>query len=78
MSTLKDEVKDGSIIATDKAFAYSPVQRALNVAVHNRYDANPGKRGFLGGTINRINSLHTDLKLFIKKVQGCVYQASAR
>lgn len=70
MSTLKDKVKDGSIIATDKAFAYSPVLRALNVAVHNRYDANPSKRLFIGGTINRINSVHSNLKLFMKRFRG--------
>ena len=71
MSTLKGKVKDGSIISTDKAGAYPSVLHELNVAVHNRYDANPHKRLFLGkGSINRINAVHSNLKGFMRRFRG--------
>lgn len=71
LSALRDKVKDDSIVSTDKAFAYSPVLRALNVAVHNRYDSVPRKRpSFIQGTINRINAVHANLKLFMKRFRG--------
>ena len=71
MSTLKDKVKDGSIISTDRAVAYPSVLHELNVAIHNRFDSVPRRRPiFIQGTINRINAVHANLKLFMKRFRG--------
>ena len=71
LSALRDKVRDGFIIATDRAGAYSPVLRELNVAAHKRYDAAPRKRTLLSqGTINRINAVHAHLKLFMARFRG--------
>ena len=71
MSTLKDKVKDGSIISTDRAVAYPSVLHELNVAVHNRFDSVPHRKPLIiQGTINRINAVHGNLKLFMKRFRG--------
>ena len=71
MSTLKDKVKDGSIISTDRAVAYPSVLHELNVAVHNRFDSVPHRKPLIAqGTINRINAVHANLKLFMKRFRG--------
>ena len=72
LSALRGKVKDGSIIATDRADAYPSVLRELKVAVHNRYDASPRNRRIYNsdGVINRINAVHSSLKLFMKRFRG--------
>ena len=52
-----------SIVSTDKAHAYHNVQRELELACHNTFDATEHK-------INRINNVHSILEGFTRNFYG--------
>ena len=63
MECLRDKVKAGAIISTDKAYAYRDTQRELELACHNAFDATDHK-------INRINNVHSLLEGFMRPFYG--------
>lgn len=66
MSVLRERVRSGSIVSTDKANAYVETLSELGVAAHNAYDSRDRSRG----TINRINSVHSQLDGFMARFRG--------
>lgn len=63
---LSDKVKSGAIISTDKAAGYRLVLPKLGVAAHGAY----GSKDRSGGTINRINNVHSLLDAFMEPFRG--------
>lgn len=55
MDALRGRIAAGSVVATDRAAAYVGVLAELEVAAHAAYD--PKDRS--GGTINRVNTVHS-------------------
>lgn len=66
MDALRGRIAAGSVVATDRAAAYVGVLAELEVAAHAAYD--PKDRS--GGTINRINTVHSLLDAFMEPFKG--------
>ena len=66
MDALRGRIAAGSVVATDRAAAYVGVLAELEVAAHAAYD--PKDRS--GGTINRINTVHSLLGAFMEPFKG--------
>ena len=66
VACLRGKVAEGSIVSTDKARAYPTALRELDVAVHRAFASNDRRVG----TINRVNSLHSSLELFMAPFRG--------
>lgn len=66
LGVLRDRVRSGSIVSTDRAGAYAETLAELGVAAHNAYDSKDRSEG----TINRINSLHSALDGFMSRFKG--------
>lgn len=66
MDALRGRIAAGSVVATDRAAAYVGVLAELEVAAHAAYD--PKDRS--GGTINRINTVHSLLGAFMEPFRG--------
>lgn len=63
MELLRDKVKAGAIISTDRASAYRDAERELELACHNAFDAGEHK-------INRVNNVHSQLEGFMDGFYG--------
>lgn len=66
MDALRGRIAAGSVVATDRAAVYVGVLAELEVAAHAAYD--PKDRS--GGTINRINTVHSLLGAFMEPFKG--------
>lgn len=66
VACLRGKLAEGSIVSTDKASAYPSALRELDVAAHRAF----GSRERGNGTINRVNSLHSGLWLFLAPFKG--------
>lgn len=66
MDALRGRIAAGSVVATDRAAAYVGVLAELEVAAHAAYD--PKDRS--GGTINRVNTVHSLLGAFMEPFRG--------
>lgn len=66
MDALRGRIAAGSVVATDRAAAYVGVLAELEVAAHAAYD--PKDRS--GGTINRVNAVHSLLGAFMEPFRG--------
>lgn len=66
MDALRGRIAAGSVVATDRAAVYVNVLAELEVAAHAAYD--PKDRS--GGTINRINTVHSLLGAFMEPFKG--------
>lgn len=66
MDALRGRIAAGSVVATDRAAAYVGVLAELEVAAHAAYDP----MGRSGGTINRINTVHSLLGAFMEPFRG--------
>lgn len=66
MDALRGRIASGSVVATDRAAAYVGVLAELGVAAHAAYD--PKDRS--GGTINRVNTVHSLLGAFMEPFRG--------
>lgn len=66
MDALRGRIAAGSVVATDRAAAYVGVLAELEVAAHAAYD--PKDRS--GGTINRVNAVHSLLGAFMEPFKG--------
>lgn len=66
MGVLKNRIKAGAVVATDKATAYVDVLAELDVATHAAYDSKDRSEG----TINRINTVHSLLAAFMDPFRG--------
>lgn len=62
MDVLRDRIKAGSVVATDKAAAYVDVLAELDVATHVAYESKDRSKG----AINRINTVHSLLGAFME------------
>lgn len=67
MDALRGRIAAGSVVATDRAAAYVGVLAELEVAAHAAYD--PKDRS--GGTINRVNTVHSLLGAFMEPFRAC-------
>ena len=74
MDALRGRIAAGSVVATDRAAAYVGVLAELEVAAHAAYD--PKDRS--GGTINRVNTVHSLLGAFMEPFRGRVDEAPRR
>lgn len=66
MDVLRGRIASGSVVATDRAAVYVNVLAELEVAAHEAYD--PKDRS--GGTINRVNAVHSLLGAFMEPFRG--------
>ena len=66
MDVLRGRIASASVVATDRAAAYVGVLAELEVAAHAAYD--PKDRS--GGTINRVNTVHSLLGAFMEPFRG--------
>ena len=66
MDAPRGRIAAGSVVATDRAAAYVGVLAELEVAAHAAYD--PKDRS--GGTINRVNTVHSLLGAFMEPFRG--------
>lgn len=66
MGVLSGRIASGSVLATDKASAYVDVLVELEVAAHTAYES----RDRSGGTINRINTVHSLPSTFMEPFGG--------
>ena len=66
MDVLRGRIEAGSVVATDRARAYVGALAELGVAAHAAYDS----RDRSGGTINRINAVHSLLSTFMEPFRG--------
>lgn len=67
MDALRGRIAAGSVVATDRAAAYVGVLAELEVAAHAAYD--PKDRS--GGTINRVNTVHSHLDAYLAWFRWC-------
>jgi transposase-like protein len=65
-TVLKNKIGTGAIISTDKAHAYRKALKELDIAAHMAY----GSRDRSEGTINRVNTLHSQIAGFMYRFKG--------
>ena len=66
MDALRGRIAAGSVVATDRAAAYVGVLAELEVAAHAAHDSKDRS----GGTINRVNAVHSLLGAFMGPFKG--------
>ncbi|MBR6347660.1 MAG: hypothetical protein IKR80_01765 [Spirochaetales bacterium] len=64
IEVLRDRVCSGAIVNTDRLNSYARAMAELDVAAHNRFIP-----AFHGG-LNDVNSLHSSIRLFLKRFKG--------
>ena len=66
MDAPRGRIASGSVVATDRAAAYVGVLAELEVAAHEAHDS----KDHSGGTINRVNAVHSLLDAFMEPFRG--------